>query len=298
MRFSASDAAFEGFRVVRRKPMTLVWWTLAYILFFALFFTVALGPLSAFVGAVEGAQGATTPDELAPLMGAWFGLMTLLLPLGLLFGAVLQAGVARSVLEPGRSAFGYLRLGADELRVLAVTVILALLAIFGFGGVGLVLGGLGGVVAAALGDAGWLVTFALFLGMAIAAIWIGARFSLAVPITLAEKRIAPFASWSVTKGRAWPIVGMALLAWILTVVVSILFSIVLFPITMALGMSGGLTRLEGLETADIGQVLGTMGPFLAVMVLTQAVGAALQLAVLYAPFSAAYRDLTAERGEA
>jgi hypothetical protein len=28
MGFSATEAAFEGFRVVRRKPTALIWWAL------------------------------------------------------------------------------------------------------------------------------------------------------------------------------------------------------------------------------------------------------------------------------
>ena len=31
MSFSATDAAFEGFRVVRRAPLSLVFWVLVYL---------------------------------------------------------------------------------------------------------------------------------------------------------------------------------------------------------------------------------------------------------------------------
>lgn len=293
MTFSATEAAFEGFRVVRRKPTVLLWWTGAYLAFMALVVVIGIGPLVSMMGAMEALEGATapTPEDMAPFMAAWGGMMVLLFPLGLLFGAVLNAAVARSVLEPQKSAFGYLRVGGDELRVLAVTLVLAILAFVAFGVMGLVGGMITGFAAAALGESGWVVAVLAGLGMVAVGIWLAARFSLAVPITLAEKRIAIFDSWGVTKGRVWAIIGMAILAFIMTIVVSILFSIVTVPITLAMGMSGGWVELAQMEGAPPAEIFAVMGPFLAVMVIFQAIGAALQLAVAYAPFSAAYRAI-------
>ena len=50
MTFSATEAAFEGFRVVKRKPLTVVFWALAYLVFFVLFFALA-GPSLVSTGA-------------------------------------------------------------------------------------------------------------------------------------------------------------------------------------------------------------------------------------------------------
>ena len=49
MAFSATDAAFEGFRLVRRNPLALVAWTLLY----AVLTLTALFSLSGMVGALE-----------------------------------------------------------------------------------------------------------------------------------------------------------------------------------------------------------------------------------------------------
>jgi hypothetical protein len=293
MTFSATDAAFEGFRVVRRKPTVLLWWTGAYLAFMALVVGIGIGPLVAMAGAMEALEGVTTPtpEDMAPVMAALAGVMVLLFPLGLLFGAVLNAAVARSVLEPHKSAFGYLRIGADELRVLAVTLVLAILAFIVFGVMSFAGGVIAGLASVALGDAGWVAAFVVGLALVAVGIWLAARFSLAVPITLAEKRIAIFDSWGVTKGRVWAIIGMAILAFIMTIVVSILFSIVTVPVTLAMGMSGGWGELAQMEGAPPAEIFAVMGPFLAVMVIFQAIGAALQLAVAYAPFSAAYRAI-------
>jgi hypothetical protein len=293
MTFSATDAAFEGFRVVRRKPTVLLWWTGAYLAFLALIVLIGIGPLVAMMGAMEALEGVTTPtpEDIAPVMAALGGVIVLLFPLGLLFGAMLNAAVARSVLEPQKSAFGYLRVGGDELRVLAVTLVLAILSFVGFGVMSFAGGVISGLAAAALGDWGWVVSALVLLALVGAGIWLGARLSLAVPITLAERRIAIFDSWRVTRGRTLPIIGMAVLAFIMTFVVSILFSIILFPVTLGFGLSGGWVELAQMEGAAPAEIFAAMGPFLAVTVLFQAIGAALQLAVAYAPFSAAYRDI-------
>ncbi len=293
MTFSATDAAFEGFRVVRRKPTVLIWWTLAYLLFIGLVIMLAMGSLIDLAGAAEALRGVTSPrpDDLAPVTSAMNGIMAVAGPMGLLFGAVLNTAVARAVLEPERSAFGYLRLGVDELRVLAVTVALALLAMAAIVTAGILLGVLGGVAVSALGAMGGIVTGLAVLALLVAAAWVAARFSLAVPITLAERKIAVFDSWRVTRGRALPIVGMAILSFMMTIVVSILFSVVLMPLSLIFGMAGGWQELARMQGAGVAEVLSALGPFLAVLTLFQAVGAALQLAVAYAPFSAAYRDI-------
>ena len=53
MAFSATDAAFEGFRVVRRTPMTIVWWSLFYLVFTVLMFGLAGGSMLTMMGAAE-----------------------------------------------------------------------------------------------------------------------------------------------------------------------------------------------------------------------------------------------------
>lgn len=69
MAFSATDAAFEGFRVVRRHPLALVFWALFYGLVLVAAFAV-MGPnLISFVTATEQMEqsGATpTLEDFAP----------------------------------------------------------------------------------------------------------------------------------------------------------------------------------------------------------------------------------------
>ena len=121
-----------------------------------------------------------------------------------------------------------------------------------------------------------------------AMIWLAVRLSLAIPITVAEKRFAFFDSFKVTGGHLWGLIGMAVIAFVMTLVVSILTSIVFFPLTMGMGAAVDWESLEGMNAMGI---LQAIGPMVAVAIVLQAISSALLAAVMYAPFAAAYRDL-------
>ena len=291
MTFSATDAAFEGFRVVRRKPLVLLWWAAFYLISFALIFLLAAGPIAGLMAAaadLENMGPGATPEDLQPFIMAYLAIFPIVIPLGILMGAILNAAVARSVLQPGASAFGYLRLGMDEVRVAVVSVVLSIV----MGLAAMVLFGVAGAIAGFLGAAevpgGPLIMVVIFLAAVAAMIWLAVRLSLAIPITVAEKKFAFFDSFKVTGGHVWGLIGMAVIAFVMTLVVSILTSIVFFPITMGFGAAVDWQSLEGMNAMGI---LQAIGPMVAVAIILQAVSSALLAAVMYAPFAAAYRDL-------
>lgn len=291
MTFSATDAAFEGFRVVRRKPLVLLWWAAFYLVSFALIFLVAAGPIAGLMAAasdLENMGPGATPEDFEPIMMAYASILPLVVPLGILIGAVLSAAVARSVLEPGKSAFGYLRIGMDEVRVAVVSLVLSIV----IGLAAMVSFGIAGFVAGFLTTADVpgtpLIMVLVFLAAAAFMIWLSVRLSLAIPITVAEKKFAFFDSFKVTGGRIWSLIGMAVIAFVMTMVVGILTSIVFFPITMGLGATIDWQSLEGMGAVGIIQAVG---PMIFVAIVLQAIASSLSAAVMYAPFAAAYRDL-------
>lgn len=289
MTFSATDAAFEGFRLVRKHPLAVVFWAALYLVFFAAFFGLFGSSLATLFAATETLEGTQpTPSDLEGLSQTYLSLFSLAAPLGLLLGAVLNTAVARAVVRPQDKAFGYLRLSADELRVLAVTVVMAIVIGVGtlvlFAVVGMC-AGLAGAVNAGLG---WLVGIVLGLGAVVAVIWVTVRLSLAVPITVAERRISLFDSFALTKGHGLNLLGMGVIAFIMSVLVGLLAGVVALPVTMMTGDLNQLAAMNGASTIDI---LRSAGPAIAAFVVVNAVVSALQLAVLYAPFSAAYLGL-------
>lgn len=290
MSFNATDDAFEGFRLTRRAPLTILWWSAAYIVFMVLCFLPFAGSFVQLMSELERLEGQSnpSPDELMMLGGLYFSIFGPILPLALAFGAVINAAVVRSVLEPGRKAFGYMRVGMDELRVLVVSFVLGLV-FFACWGVGLIVVGVAaGFAGATQQPALWILAVLAFIAVAAFIIWLMIRLSLAVPITVAERRFAFFDSFALSKGRLWPLLGMAIIAGVMSILVSLLGSVVAMPLTLAVG---GLDRLAGLEGASLQEILNVAAPAIVVWVILNAILSVLQLAILYAPFSAAYRGI-------
>ncbi len=287
MSFNATESAFEGFRLARRAPMALLAWAAAYIVFFAVFFAVAGGSLINIINLAEQIEQSAEPSmsDLTSLGQAYGAMMGLALPLSLLFSAVLTAAVARSVIRPEEKRFGYLRLGRDELRILGATLLVALL-MFGvvMGGTALVSVFVG--LAASMG-APFLILPAVLAGLggAAVAVWLAVRLSLVAPMTFTEKKIAIKESWAMTKGRFWPLLGMAVLAGVMSMLVGLLGSIVIAPLNL---IFGGLESLAGAETTNIATLLVKFWPALLVWGVVNALLSAAQAAIIYAPFSAAY----------
>ena len=288
MTFSATEAAFEGFRLVRRKPMTVIFWALTYLVVFGVLFGLGAGALARLMAVQTQLQGTTQPDvqDMAAMGQAILGIAALSVPLGLVLGSVLNAAVARAVVRPAESAFGYLRLGMDEVRVLGVSIIMGIVfGVVSFA-VFIVVVLLGSVAGSTGQDALWIVVVLAGLAGFGVIIWLAVRLSLAIPIVVAERRFALFDSFGLTKGHTLPLLGMALLAGVMTILVSLLSTIVVMPLTF---MTGGLNSLAAYDGQSTAEILSVAGPMIAGWVVINALFSALQLAVLYAPFSAAYR---------
>ena len=290
MTFSATDAAFEGFRIMRRDPVAVGLWALAYLIFFGLVFAVFGGSIAkiAAVSADMQTGGEPTMQDFEALGLGYAVMASVVGPLSLVLSAVLSAAVVRAVLTPDQKGFGYMGLGGDELRVLLVSVVVVILislaAIVAFGAVGL----LAGFTAASGLNILWLLVTLLGLAAVAFVVWLSLRLSLAVPITVDERRVAIFDSFAMTKGRSLPLLGMMIIACIMAMLLSAVSSILARPLTFAAGGLDSLVALEGEPTLT---VLRAAGPAIAVWVVLNAVFSALQMVVLSAPFAAAYRDL-------
>lgn len=304
MSFSATEAAFEGFRLVRRKPLALLTWTLIYMVV-SLASVLAMGamaPAAADLTTLLEGYEATPPatlEEIAPVLNAYgrmLGGMSWVIVLSALSSVILTAAVARGVLEPQTGAkFGYVRLGMDELRVAVVSLVLFILMFLISCAAFLIAGVVGGMAAGMFEGWGWIVAVVLFLAAIALVIWLAVRWSLAIPITVAEKRLAFFDSFRVTRGKFWPMLGMAILAGVMALLVMLLSMLVTAPLNIASGLS--MASSIDADPAAVFKAYNLRNPWVVATVVANAIIYALILAVLYAPFSAAYRDLTG-RGDA
>lgn len=298
MAFSATRAAFEGFRLIRARPGVILGW--------ALFYAVALGVIIGGSILIFGATALAdllsgqdreydSLEEILPFLQALAAFLGFLL-VSLSIVAAIQLGAAyRAVLRPQDAGFAYMRFGADELRQVL------LMWVFFF--IYLVIWGapLAAVVALHasefMEEAGivalYIVWFAAALGVSV---FVGVRLSLAGPMTLAKRRLLLTSSWSLTRGRFWPLLGMYVL--------TLIFAIILSTLTDALGQA--LMGAVGLAAFDLhdpdsydlpawtGAMIAGGVAYAVVYVLSQAV----TLAVFYAPQAAAFRDILAEQAPA
>jgi hypothetical protein len=303
MAFSATDAAFEGFRLVRRNPMALVIWSALYLILSlaSLYASAAsLGGMVAMNELMEGMEASPPANfqDMFPVFEAYGQAMShtlWLMPISLAVGSVIHAAVARGVLTPEDKAFGYVRFGMDEVRVLVVSIVITLAAILIYCLAIAVVIAIGAVaIATEQAWMGLVVVLAIFAAVALM-VWLAVRWSLAIPIVVAEKRFAFFDSFALTRGRFWPLLGMAIIAGLLSVVIWFLSMIVVMPVSMMSGM--GMMSAMGAST-DPSAMLEAFDPTSPWMIATAVLNAiiyALMVGVVYAPFSAAYRGIAGSR---
>lgn len=266
MRFSASEAAFEGFRVTRHHPLALLAWTgLSLISLIAMALAAApfLAPVMEELSRLFTGAGLTDAAQ-AQMRYASYATM----PISLVSQAILLPAIYRAMADDGRDRFGYLRLGADELRVLGALVISTLVSLF--------VSQLGEQAAAATGV---LIGALLSLVFAMIGLFVAVRLSLFAPRVFDEKRIDVGAGIAASKGVFWPLLGMAVICGLMAVVVMLLIAIVGLPFYGALGRDGSATP------ADLASVVAVM--------LLLAFGMTLVVVLVTAPFMSAYRQLKA-----
>ena len=121
MTVSATEAAFEGFRITRHNPGAVLIWAAVWLvgLIAAVFATLPF--VAPFVQDIIAAQG--NPESLSPAAQAGISRAGFaVVPIVLLIQAFVMTAVYRAVLRPSPKGFGYLRIGRDELRMFVVVI--------------------------------------------------------------------------------------------------------------------------------------------------------------------------------
>ncbi len=290
--FQPAEAALEGFRITRENPRAFGIWVGASFLVSVLSVIIdALLPSSVRQGleSISANDTMTARQFLDTLI-----LVSPVLVLGLIVQSIMAAAVYRLIFRHDDTRFGYLRLGADEVRLMALTLIYIFLTIGLFVAALTtiaVIGGLfslGGTTAAALGTTAAVV----FVGGIV--LYTLVRLSLAPVATFAERRLAVFESWGLTRGHFWQLLGAYMLALACIAVIGFLI------LTVFTGVAGAIMLASGGKLSDVNSLVqpqdaSSLKSYLSfgiiAYMLVSSVFSALYNAVIASPGAVAYREL-------
>ncbi len=308
--FSIGDALGSGYGLMRRRPLSVLAWGLAYLLIgMVLPIALVAGTLGGDFASVLAnlhfppAGQPADPAELARMMAPLHGLM-LIQPImwltSLAAQAILTAAVFRATLEPRKRGLAYMGLGGREwwLALLSFVsrILGAILAVL-LGLVGLVLGfALNAVFEAQHVEKGVRALAFAALGAALIALFVGilVRFSMAGPMTFAERQFRLFESWNMTRRHGWKLFGLGVLLVLVTAVTVMVFEAVGAAIVILI--SGGLhwnAAAFWAALTDQRQLWSTgLGEGLVALVLLAAYAFGGLFAISLAPWAVVYRELS------
>jgi len=232
-KFSVAEAAFSGVRLLARRPLSALVWGLIYVVFLVVVVTPFAGDLFALFSAISKMNGAPNPDALLPLLAPVAGFYFLFIVGALVVVSVISCAVYRAELRPEESGFAYLRLGSEELWVLLVNFVQALVMIGAQIAMAIPVG-----VVIALISMGNLASVAVIsrVGQAVVdvvAIWLYLRFSLAGPMTFADRRFRLFDAWVLTRGLGWRLLGVG------AIVVALALAV--YMVVLIVGLAAGMS---------------------------------------------------------
>jgi hypothetical protein len=284
MAFSATEAAFEGFRVIRRNPQAVAIWGLLYLLLIG-------AVVGVFVAGLAPVVRLETPDPagIGAVLNRLWPILLLSVAVMLAASVVFNAAILRAVLEPEEGRGAFIRLGPAELRLLSAhLVLMAIWLAFLVVCIGATI-----VLARALPEVwSWLLILLLLLGATGLTIFAAVRLSLVLPISFAEGGLPIGRSWDMTRSHFWPLLGAFALAFVFSIGVSTVAYALGTTLMMVVGGVGLFTQMQS-EGGDFSPFspMFIVGGLLYLMI--QLAAAVVQTVLMIAPAAHAYRQLSA-----
>lgn len=278
--FSVTEAAFSGFRFIKDRPLTVVGWAIAYVALIIVMVALLAVLFGASLLPLLMRNPAALEQDPSRLLGAGVGVIVAsILIFGVLIVAVtgvIYAALYRAFLRPEQGGLAFIRLGADEARMMGAYLLLILIWV----GIYIAAGVVVASSIAFMGDLGGLGAFIGIVAGMGALIWVMTRLSLAMPMTFDRRRLSFAQSWKLTKGRFWRMFGTYALVFVVAFIVLLAVSLI----------------SQGLAVGAMGA--GDFGAAIAVSALFNLTIYPLLMAALFtvwaAPTASIYRQLSTD----
>lgn len=290
-----------GFSLIRREPVSVLLWGAVYLGFAFLPMLVFLPVLgSTFLESFRAASGGA-PDGAPAALGLLGGLAQFAqIVFGLISAALIYSAIYRATLRPAERGFAYLRFSVEEFNLGVVMVVLALLLLVGLF-VGLIALGIPSAILFALlgtaGEGGGMaaagVISLLVLAAGVAAIVPIARLGMALPMTIAERRIRIFEAWTFTKGYTWSLLGLALMQLLMLIAVYLLVILAIVAVAFAGGAASMLANLGETSPGDF----STVWPVFFAVIFMYLLAVFVMMPITHAPWARAYQLIAQARGD-
>lgn len=294
-------AAFSGFGVIGRNPLAVLVWALfvgvvGFLPVFALFggiFSTVTELIAADQRGVE-----PTPEMIMPMLGSIFALLPVLMLTGLVMRVVLTGAIYRAVLFPRDSGWFYLRLGARELWLGLLFIVVG---IIGFA-LGMVMMAVVVPLVFVAGQNTDPLVQMVMLRVAMlpvygVMIFLFVRFCLAFPMTFAESNFRLMESWSLTRGNSWRLLLVILLLVALVIVAEIILGLIILAAVAAVIGAGAMKgdwseeRIVAFFSQDPSVWIQSLLPWIIGGSVIACILTALMAVIFTAPWAEAYRQL-------
>lgn len=300
-KIDVAKTAFAGFGVIGRNPAAVLVWGLLLAACALLPFLLMMSSFTAMFADLSTADpnaAPPSPDAMMPMMSVMMLLQPVLILLSIAQQAVLGGAVIRAVLEPNDRRWFYLRFGAQELWLALVSVVFFVLTMVA----SMVLG----VVAVPLMFVGMisspddvgtasLIMIPFLIAACLGFLWLTVRFSLAFPMTFAERQFRLFESWTLTRGHGGSLFLIALILIALLTALYVLLVLVIGAVVVAgAGIASGgfnTAAIESYFNQDPQSLFTAIMPWVLIGSVGGYIVVAAMMAVLLAPWAEAYRQL-------
>jgi hypothetical protein len=300
---SVGSAVGAGFGLIARRPFSVLTWGLLRVGFVLAVLALCAPMLFGMVSDIAhdaqlSPDNQPPPAEVMKMMSHMFalqGVIFLAQIVGLVLSSMTFCAVTRSIVHPQQRAFASLRLGAPELYLVILHFGLGFAFAFC-----LMIGVMPFVIAVALLAANHQYVVAAIVGgiavlvLVLGGIYVTARLAFVVPMMVDDGKFHLFDDWALTKGRVGSIVLTGVCLLLIAMVVGLVIDIVFVGLgAAALALAaGGLDNLPNYFTqTPPQQIVVTLAPSLVLLALLIVPIQGGAVAIFFAPWAKAYRDV-------